>query len=336
MVAPPRLPLVLGPTPILKLDRLSRELGVELYVKRDDLTGLVESGQQGPQARVPRGRGPRAPRRHPDRLRHAPVELLPGGGGGGSPPRPARGARGQGGAARDVRRQPPPRPTARRRGAIPVRRRVGAGRRGVRGVRRGDPRRGRATVRDPGERIERGRRARLPRVRGRAGRPDRARGAALRHRGHHRVQRRQPGRAPHGQAARRAPRRDRRRADRLARRPGARVRRRARWPGPSGASASPSTCPSASTCSTATRAPGGATWPRASSAPSCASRNRRAWSSIRCTRARRSSASSTRSGATRAPSVPGSASFTPAGSSASSRTGEPLTRLLDATTSPAR
>ena len=46
MVAPPRLPLVLGPTPILKLDRLSRELGVELYVKRDDLTGLVESGNK--------------------------------------------------------------------------------------------------------------------------------------------------------------------------------------------------------------------------------------------------------------------------------------------------
>ena len=46
MVAPPRLPLVLGPTPILKLDRLSRELGVELYVKRDDLTGLVETGNK--------------------------------------------------------------------------------------------------------------------------------------------------------------------------------------------------------------------------------------------------------------------------------------------------
>jgi D-cysteine desulfhydrase len=46
MTAPPRLPLVLGPTPILKLDRLSRELGIELYVKRDDLTGLVESGNK--------------------------------------------------------------------------------------------------------------------------------------------------------------------------------------------------------------------------------------------------------------------------------------------------
>lgn len=44
MSAPARLPLALAPTPLLKLDRLSRRLGVELYVKRDDLTGLLESG----------------------------------------------------------------------------------------------------------------------------------------------------------------------------------------------------------------------------------------------------------------------------------------------------
>ena len=45
MVAPPpRLQLALAPTPILKLDRLSRRLGVEIHVKRDDLTGLLESG----------------------------------------------------------------------------------------------------------------------------------------------------------------------------------------------------------------------------------------------------------------------------------------------------
>ena len=44
--APPRIPLALAPTPILKLDRLSRRLGVELYVKRDDLTGLLESGNK--------------------------------------------------------------------------------------------------------------------------------------------------------------------------------------------------------------------------------------------------------------------------------------------------
>lgn len=42
----PRVELALGPTPILKLERLSRELGVELWVKRDDLTGLLESGNK--------------------------------------------------------------------------------------------------------------------------------------------------------------------------------------------------------------------------------------------------------------------------------------------------
>jgi D-cysteine desulfhydrase len=46
MALPPRVPLALTPTPILKLDRLSRELGVELYLKRDDLTGLLESGNK--------------------------------------------------------------------------------------------------------------------------------------------------------------------------------------------------------------------------------------------------------------------------------------------------
>ncbi len=47
MIVPPaRLELALAPTPILKLDRLSRRLGVELHVKRDDLTGLLESGNK--------------------------------------------------------------------------------------------------------------------------------------------------------------------------------------------------------------------------------------------------------------------------------------------------
>src|SRR5262245_2158322 len=46
MSVPSRLELALAPTPILKLDRLSRRLGVELYVKRDDLTGLLESGNK--------------------------------------------------------------------------------------------------------------------------------------------------------------------------------------------------------------------------------------------------------------------------------------------------
>ncbi|HSE03392.1 MAG TPA: pyridoxal-phosphate dependent enzyme [Methylomirabilota bacterium] len=47
MIAPPaRLELALAPTPLLRLDRLSCRLGVELYVKRDDLTGLLESGNK--------------------------------------------------------------------------------------------------------------------------------------------------------------------------------------------------------------------------------------------------------------------------------------------------
>lgn len=43
---PPRLDLALTPTPILKLPRLSARFGIELYVKRDDLTGLLESGNK--------------------------------------------------------------------------------------------------------------------------------------------------------------------------------------------------------------------------------------------------------------------------------------------------
>jgi D-cysteine desulfhydrase len=42
----PRVELALGPTPLLKLERISAELGVELWVKRDDLTGLLESGNK--------------------------------------------------------------------------------------------------------------------------------------------------------------------------------------------------------------------------------------------------------------------------------------------------
>jgi D-cysteine desulfhydrase len=46
MSAPARLELALAPTPLLKLERVSRRLGVELYLKRDDLTGLLESGNK--------------------------------------------------------------------------------------------------------------------------------------------------------------------------------------------------------------------------------------------------------------------------------------------------
>ena len=42
----PRVELAATPTPLLKLERLSGELGVELWVKRDDLTGLLETGNK--------------------------------------------------------------------------------------------------------------------------------------------------------------------------------------------------------------------------------------------------------------------------------------------------
>ncbi len=42
----PRVELALGPTPLLKLERVSAELGIELWIKRDDLTGLLESGNK--------------------------------------------------------------------------------------------------------------------------------------------------------------------------------------------------------------------------------------------------------------------------------------------------
>lgn len=47
MVEPPRLPLVLLPTPVHPLPRLSRELGIDLWIKRDDLTGLALGGNKG-------------------------------------------------------------------------------------------------------------------------------------------------------------------------------------------------------------------------------------------------------------------------------------------------
>ena len=42
----PRVELAYAPTPLLKLERLSAELGVELWVKRVDLTGLLETGNK--------------------------------------------------------------------------------------------------------------------------------------------------------------------------------------------------------------------------------------------------------------------------------------------------
>ena len=43
---PPRVDLALTPTPLLRLERLSARFGIELYVKRDDLTGLLETGNK--------------------------------------------------------------------------------------------------------------------------------------------------------------------------------------------------------------------------------------------------------------------------------------------------
>lgn len=43
----PRIPLILLPTPIHRLPRLSQELGVDLWIKRDDLTGFALGGNKG-------------------------------------------------------------------------------------------------------------------------------------------------------------------------------------------------------------------------------------------------------------------------------------------------
>jgi D-cysteine desulfhydrase len=43
---PPRLSLACRPTPIEPVPRLGRRLGIELHVKRDDLTGFAESGNK--------------------------------------------------------------------------------------------------------------------------------------------------------------------------------------------------------------------------------------------------------------------------------------------------
>ena len=44
--SPPRIDLARLPTPVQPLRRLGKELGVELYVKRDDLTGAALSGNK--------------------------------------------------------------------------------------------------------------------------------------------------------------------------------------------------------------------------------------------------------------------------------------------------
>jgi D-cysteine desulfhydrase family pyridoxal phosphate-dependent enzyme len=44
---PPRLPLILAPTPLHRLDRLSEATGLDLWIKRDDLTGFAMGGNKG-------------------------------------------------------------------------------------------------------------------------------------------------------------------------------------------------------------------------------------------------------------------------------------------------
>ena len=46
-MSPPRVSLVQLPTPVHRLDRLSDTLGIDLWIKRDDLTGLALGGNKG-------------------------------------------------------------------------------------------------------------------------------------------------------------------------------------------------------------------------------------------------------------------------------------------------
>lgn len=47
MFAPARFPLLYGPTPLHPLERMSAELGIDLWIKRDDLTGFAAGGNKG-------------------------------------------------------------------------------------------------------------------------------------------------------------------------------------------------------------------------------------------------------------------------------------------------
>lgn len=43
----PKVPLILAPTPLHRLDRVSEDLGIDLWIKRDDLTGFAMGGNKG-------------------------------------------------------------------------------------------------------------------------------------------------------------------------------------------------------------------------------------------------------------------------------------------------
>jgi len=45
--SPAKTPLILSPTPLHRLDRLSEDLGIDLWIKRDDLTGFAFGGNKG-------------------------------------------------------------------------------------------------------------------------------------------------------------------------------------------------------------------------------------------------------------------------------------------------
>lgn len=47
MTTPPRIPLCVLPTPLHRLERLSAELNLDLWIKRDDLTGFAMGGNKG-------------------------------------------------------------------------------------------------------------------------------------------------------------------------------------------------------------------------------------------------------------------------------------------------
>lgn len=43
----PRIPFIVAPTPLHRLDRASQALGIDLWIKRDDLTGFAMGGNKG-------------------------------------------------------------------------------------------------------------------------------------------------------------------------------------------------------------------------------------------------------------------------------------------------
>lgn len=47
MVEPSRIPLITAPTPLHRLPRVSEDLGIDLWIKRDDLTGFALGGNKG-------------------------------------------------------------------------------------------------------------------------------------------------------------------------------------------------------------------------------------------------------------------------------------------------